>query len=121
MTRVPWLLIAALLGLSCQGGAPQSPPRLDFALAIHGGAGVIDRTLEGEVKEEYLAALRKALRVGVEILESGGTSLDAVEQVVRSLEDEPRFNAAKAPCSTTRGLMSSTRSSWMGVPWRAAP
>ncbi len=107
MRRLEWLSVVALFLIpACQAGAPEpseSSARPAFALAIHGGAGVIERTMDDEVKEEYLEALRRALRVGTEILESGGTSLDAVEQVIRSLEDEPRFNAGKGAVFTHDG------------------
>jgi len=69
--------------------------RLDWALAIHGGAGVISKDEYEPVKEEYIASLTAALRLGAALLEEGGTSLDAVERVVTLLEDDPRFNAGK--------------------------
>lgn len=45
--------------------------------------------------DNYQAELLKALEIGKDILANGGTSLDAVEQVVRYLEDCPLFNAGK--------------------------
>ena len=50
---------------------------------------------EEENREAYLEALAQAVEIGKSVLESGGTSLDAVERVVRYLEDDPKFNAGK--------------------------
>lgn len=66
-----------------------------WAIALHGGAGTIPRDLPEEQRDRYLAALEAALDLGVQILEAGGTSLDAVENVIRVLEDDPLFNAGR--------------------------
>eukprot|EP01027_Heterolobosea_sp_BB2_P013421 GEZU01019362.1.p1 GENE.GEZU01019362.1~~GEZU01019362.1.p1 ORF type:complete len:100 (-),score=21.13 GEZU01019362.1:11-310(-) len=71
-----------------------------FAIALHGGAGVISKSLEYSLRHGYEAGLEQALRVGVDILKNGGTSLDAVEAVVRELEDNPLFNAGKGSVFT---------------------
>jgi beta-aspartyl-peptidase (threonine type) len=47
--------------------------------------------------------MRLALRLGGEVLEGGGTSVDAVERVLRSLEDDTRFNAGKGAVFTHEG------------------
>ncbi|MGH7783850.1 MAG: isoaspartyl peptidase/L-asparaginase, partial [Candidatus Binatia bacterium] len=65
-----------------------------IALAIHGGAGTILRSsMTSELEREYRSGLEKALEAGWHILENGGSSLDAVEAAVVSLEDLPLFNA----------------------------
>jgi beta-aspartyl-peptidase (threonine type) len=65
-----------------------------FAIAIHGGAGVLSRGELPESQEsEYLAGLASALDAGFELLERGGSSLDAAIASVRVLEDNPLFNA----------------------------
>jgi beta-aspartyl-peptidase (threonine type) len=67
-----------------------------FAIAIHGGAGTVARHLLNEAKQkEYEAGLQAALDAGYKILEEGGTSVDAVVEAVRTLEDCPLFNAGK--------------------------
>ena len=67
-----------------------------FGIAIHGGAGTIAKNeLTAEKETAYRSALEEALRVGHAVLAKGGTSLDAVEMTVRSLEDCPLFNAGK--------------------------
>ena len=75
------------------GDAPS--PRVEWAIAVHGGAGVIPEREYEPVKQQYLDSLTAAVELGKSILESGGTSLNAVERVVMQLEDDPLFNAGK--------------------------
>ena len=66
-----------------------------IALAIHGGAGLIRRqSLSKEREGVCRAALEAALKAGLTVLQHEGSSLEAVEQAVRSLENSPFFNAA---------------------------
>lgn len=74
-----------------------------WALAIHGGAGTIPKNLPEEQKQQYLKSLTRALEIGRDVLKGGGTSLDAVEKVVRFLEDDPLFNAGKGAVYTHEG------------------
>ena len=72
-----------------------------IALALHGGAGTILRSSMSKEKEVlYKAALQSALSLGYEVLEKGGTAIDAVEQCVISLENCPLFNAGKGSVFT---------------------
>lgn len=64
------------------------------ALVIHGGAGVIAHKLVEGRRAQYEASLARILDGGFAILASGGSSLDAVTEAVRRLEDDPLFNAA---------------------------
>ncbi len=80
---------------------PGNAPR--WAIAIHGGAGTIPKTLPEERKRQYLDSLAAALKVGQGVLQQGGASLDAVEKVVRFLEDDPLFNAGKGAVYTNEG------------------
>ena len=76
--------------------------RQKFQLVVHGGAGTIERSqMTPEKEPEYRAGIENALRAGREILQGGGSSLDAVEAAVRVLEDDPHFNAGKG--SVNRG------------------
>jgi beta-aspartyl-peptidase (threonine type) len=54
-------------------------------------------------KAIYYTALEEALNIGKTILENNGSSLDAVEKVVRFLEDHPGFNAGKGAVYTSDG------------------
>jgi len=75
-----------------------------FSIAIHGGAGTILPALMTPQKElAYRTALNEAIRQGSNILEKGGSSLDAVEAAVISLEDFPLFNAGKGAVFTNTG------------------
>src|SRR5437016_801769 len=72
---------------------------MPIAIIVHGGAGDIEagRT---ELAQE---GCREAALVGWHILQAGGSALDAVEAAVRSLEDNPNFNAGTGACLTTEG------------------
>jgi beta-aspartyl-peptidase (threonine type) len=75
-----------------------------FAIAIHGGAGTILRSLMTPDKEQlYMNALQEAIDTGHSILKSGGSSIDAVEAAVVSLENFPLFNAGKGAVFTNKG------------------
>ena len=75
-----------------------------FGLVIHGGAGTIERgKITPEREREYRAGLERALTAGWEILERGGSSLDATEAAVRVLEDDAHFNAGKGAVFTNAG------------------
>ncbi|MBF9144079.1 isoaspartyl peptidase/L-asparaginase family protein [Hymenobacter properus] len=75
-----------------------------YALVIHGGAVTMK---PGELSPEEEAAQREglsqALEAGWEILHRGGSALDAVEAVVRSLEDNEHFNAGRGSGLTQQG------------------
>ncbi len=75
-----------------------------WAIAIHGGAGMLDPAMPEPMKAEYRAALGSALAAGETILSSGGASLDAVEAAVRVLEDHPLFNAGRGAVLTREGV-----------------
>lgn len=74
-----------------------------YTIVIHGGAGSMDPNMEESSKQAYLSSLTNALNIGREILEKGGASLDAVEQVVRFLEDDSLFNAGRGAVFTAEG------------------
>jgi beta-aspartyl-peptidase (threonine type) len=75
-----------------------------IALAIHGGAGTIDRArMTPELEREYRGGLGAALTKGWDILKKGGSSVDAVEAAVCSLEDFPLFNAGRGSVFTHEG------------------
>ena len=74
------------------------------ALAIHGGAGPIPaRALTPEREQLFRASLQSALDAGYQILDTGGTSLDAVTTAVRKLENDPLFNAGHGAALTRDG------------------
>lgn len=76
-----------------------------YAIAIHGGAGTILKShITDEMEKEYRKGLAQALEAGENMLQKGGTALDAVEIAVMSLEDHPLFNAGKGAVFTHEGL-----------------
>jgi beta-aspartyl-peptidase (threonine type) len=83
-------------------GARPRPPRI--ALAVHGGAGVIERAHMSAAEERaYRAALEEALTAGHRLLAQGASSLDAVIAAVTVLEDSPLFNAGRGSVFTADG------------------
>ncbi len=97
------IVVAVALALSAAlPAAAQERP--EWSLAIHGGAGVIERgQLSPEQDAAYRAALNHALEVGADVLSNGGSSLDAVEAVIQVLEDDPLFNAGRGAVFTADG------------------
>lgn len=86
------LLIWASAVTHCQQPASGSQGA-SYTIVIHGGAGTIDESIPDSVKRAYFNALSHALQIGKDILAKGGTSLDAVEQVIQYFEVDPKFNA----------------------------
>lgn len=96
------LLGLALLLPAC--GDAGTPGAIGPTLVIHGGAGTITRgAMTPELEHEYREELSRALREGFDILESGGSSIDAVVKAVRVMEDSPLFNAGKGAVFTNQG------------------
>ncbi|UFH52774.1 isoaspartyl peptidase/L-asparaginase family protein [Spirosoma sp. KNUC1025] len=75
-----------------------------FTIAIHGGSGTITRSdITPEQEKTYRQALEQALVTGHAVLANGGPALDAVEQAVRSLEENELFNAGKGSVFSAAG------------------
>ncbi len=76
----------------------------NFALVIHGGAGVISKDNMSDAKEqEYLKILEEALDMGEGMLQNGENSCMVVLEVIKLLEDSPLFNAGKGAVFTNSG------------------
>jgi len=90
---------------SSQNTGPRHSGSGKWTLAIHGGAGGPAKgNMATDKEKQYLMKLAEALQTGAVILEKGGTSLDAVEAVVRFMEDCPLFNAGKGAVLTEEGI-----------------
>ena len=77
-------------------GSPAGSPGKNWVIVIHGGAGgPVKGTMKPEKEKQYTDSLRKAIQIGSAVLSSGGSSLDAVEAVIRFMEDCPLFNAGR--------------------------
>ena len=61
------------------------------AIIVHGGAGDWPRSLH----RSALKGVRHAADLGFKVLDRGGSAMNAVEEAVVSLEDNPLFNAGK--------------------------
>ncbi len=93
------ILFGALILISGLAMAEQP-----ISIAVHGGAGTIERDQMSPEREQTIrAALEAAVRAGHEILEAGGSSLDAVVAAVKVLEDAPEFNAGRGSVLTNVG------------------
>lgn len=101
-TKILLLFIVSAFFTSCENN--QAEKVNNWAIALHGGAGAMKpENYTNEQIQNYENELAKALEIGVEILKKGGSSIDAVEQVVRYLEDCPYFNAGRGAVFTHDG------------------
>ena len=65
-----------------------------IAIVLHGGAGWF-ANLSNDQQAAIKDKMKEAMDAGYSILESGGTSGDAVIASITILEDSPLFNAGK--------------------------
>ncbi len=78
---------------------------MPFTLAIHGGAGnITPGKMNKEQEIQYTLGLKAALDMGYQVLEQGGTALDAVVAAIAELEDNTLFNAGRGAVFTKKGL-----------------
>lgn len=102
-----FLSFTALLALLLAVGLPNVTMAQEksnkFTVVIHGGAGTISESMPEPVKEQYYASLKKALTIGRDVLANGGTSMEAVEKVIRYFETDPKFNAGIGAVFTSAG------------------
>jgi beta-aspartyl-peptidase (threonine type) len=105
------VILLAIILLSCMNTTNKTPGtssgnklRPEWAIVVHGGAGAMSKSkMTPELDKQYRQGLSDALAAGKKILSDGGTSLDAVEAVIRILEDNPMFNAGKGAVFTHDG------------------
>ena len=74
----------------------------NIAFIVHGGASNITPFLKKHIPETE-EGLAQATRIGYKILSRGGSALDAVEQAVTYLEDNPLFNAGRGSALNAKG------------------
>jgi L-asparaginase / beta-aspartyl-peptidase len=98
-------LVLVLIGFVTLAPAAPAADAVTPVLVIHGGAGAMPRSeMSADREKAYRAGLGTALDAGFAILERGGSSLDAVVEVVRILEDDPQFNAGRGAVLNHYGL-----------------
>ncbi len=95
------LTLSLLVGVSAMGaqtGAGLAPlvtkaPAGKWAIVMHGGAGVIERsTMKPETERQYRAGLDAAITAAAKVLDGGGHAMDAIEAGLKVLEEDPLFN-----------------------------
>ncbi len=74
----------------------------NISIAVHGGAGEDSEFIHLH-QLDYKAGLVDAVNTGYKILKQGGSALDAVENAVRLLEDNPLFNSARGSALNNKG------------------
>ena len=74
------------------------------AIALHGGAGTIQRdTMSPELEATYRAFLDDAVSEGYRQLREGQSGLDVVVSIIQLMEDSPLFNAGRGAVYTWEG------------------
>lgn len=98
------ILLAFILNSCTETTTQKETPKNNIGLVIHGGAGtILKKNLTPELEAQYKEVLEKAAKKGYEILQNGGTSLDAVEQTIHIMENSPLFNAGKGAVFANNG------------------
>tara|TARA_R100000908_G_scaffold50441_2_gene25847 strand:+ start:36336 stop:37361 length:1026 start_codon:yes stop_codon:yes gene_type:complete len=95
-----------LLLVACQPTEQSNntnPETKEWSIALHGGAGAVSKDMPEERQQAYMESLEEALTIGAEILENGGSALDAIEKTVNYLEDNELYNAGKGAVFTSEG------------------
>lgn len=100
-----FLFLLIITSIACTSSTSKriNMPKKEYAIAIHGGAGVISKTIPDSIRKNYEAGLKDALDTGVALLKQGKPALEVVEQVIHKLENNPLFNAGKGAVYTARG------------------
>ena len=94
-----WLLMCLSM-VSTMAVAESSP----VAIALHGGAGTIERgKMSAELEATYSVFLEAAITDGHRQLAAGHPGLDVVVNVIQKMEDSPLFNAGKGAVYTWDG------------------
>jgi beta-aspartyl-peptidase (threonine type) len=98
------LTACAVFCLSAPSWAERAEDVPEWAIVVHGGAGIIERDrMTPETEAAYRAAMAGALERGSSVLENGGTAIDAIEAVIRNMEDDVLFNAGRGAVFTAAG------------------
>lgn len=96
-----FLLLPLLFLVACQS-APENSS-ITWAIAVHGGAGTMNPDAPAARLKAYEDAMTRALALGKDMLADGSSALDVCEAVVRSLEDNPMFNAGVGAVFNEKG------------------
>lgn len=101
-----WILLAtSVFTFSQQPSSSSTRQTNKWVLVLHGGAGgSLNDKLSPEIEKIYRDSLETALKIGANILSGGGSSMDAVEAVIRFMEDCPLFNAGRGAVYNAEGI-----------------
>jgi beta-aspartyl-peptidase (threonine type) len=98
----------------------QQGTRHKWAIVLHGGAGVIERSsMTPDADAQYRAGLKRAITAGGAVLDKGGTAVDAIEAALRILEDDPLFNAGRGAVFAADGTIQMDAAIMDGATMRA--
>lgn len=111
MKKLPFylVLVLSLLVISCQDAKTRSTSsneqvaqgQKDFAIAMHGGAGVMKPgQMSDSLENAYKDKLEEAISTGHKLLKEGKPAEDAVKASINVLENSPLFNAGKGAVLT---------------------
>ena len=111
MKKIIFIFAIAFVFLSCKDEGRISQPetliegtKASFSIVLHGGAGtILKENMTPKREAAYKAKLEEAIKTGYEILNNGGTSLEAVTKTINVMEDSPLFNAGKGAVFTNAG------------------
>jgi len=93
---IAFALTAAAFAQTLASSPAPTPAPHKWAIVLHGGAGVMERSsMIAEAEAAYRAGISEALTAAATVLNKGGSSLDAVEAAIQLLEDNPLFNAGR--------------------------
>jgi beta-aspartyl-peptidase (threonine type) len=77
----------------------------NFSIMVHGGAGALDNVKDEKTAVRYMESIRRILEHGREIMQLGGSALQAVETCASLLEDDPVFNAGCGSVLNENGVV----------------
>ncbi len=109
---IPFLLVPIIKNAKKKASTPQKQTTNkvkektanNYVIVIHAGAGnFIKKDISETMEIKYKAKLLEALEKGIDILKNDGHAVDAVENVIKILEDSPLFNAGKGAVFTHNG------------------
>jgi len=113
MLRIITVLLSSCLFFSCNPNTSnqkstslsvEKKKEVDYAMVIHGGAGtILKKNMTAEKEANYTETLNEALSIGEAILKSGRSSLEAVTETIKFMENSPLFNAGKGAVFTNQG------------------
>lgn len=82
--------------------AHEGLPSSGYAILVHGGSGSFTGVDKNRA-DSLLMVIRMATSSGYDVLQNGGTAMDAVTNTIIILENHPFFNAGKGSVLTKEG------------------